>query len=191
MDTPIPNDVRNDALLKPSKKFTLLLILVVSGFLALALFAMKQPGDILAWAFALVCIALIVVLCLWLHPNSSFLVLNNVEFRVRHMFSSTRYYWVNVDRFVIGEGPTGQRIVRFFLKGKGLMFAIKTLPDTYGLPARELAELMTHWHERACRGEDGVWHETCLFQPKGLFEKPVPPESESPKPHVIRSSEIT
>jgi hypothetical protein len=190
METSFPQPAKSDALLKPSKKFTLLLMLVVGGFLAVALFALHQAGNVLAWAFALVCVALIVVLTLWLHPNSSFLVLNNVGFRIRHVFTSNQFYWMNIDRFVVGEGPTGQQIVRFFLKGKGLMFAIKALPDTYGLPAKELADLMTRWRDRALHGDDRVWHETCLFQPKGLFEKPIPEESEPSRAHVVRTNEI-
>ena len=101
---------------------------------------------------------------LWmLLPNSAYLLLTTTGFTVRTLFKQKDYRWAEVEDF----GATilrGKPWVVFTLSREGKVNLPETslrglnkavsggddnLPDTYGMSAEELAELMNQWKKRS------------------------------------------
>jgi hypothetical protein len=118
----------------------------------------------LAWfSFIFFCFCTI-VFTIQLLPGSSSLTLDADGFETRaFFFRRIRSRWQNVTNIKAASGlpPASARVKIiwynddqwkrwWFARQETAIFGYNTcLPDTYGLPAEELADLMTRWQERA------------------------------------------
>lgn len=133
-------------ILRPQKAYTWVLILFALLFVAFGLWSLVRFNTVSAWPLTVACVLLVMILLLWLMPNSSYLLLDEVGLQIRHLFKTTRYRWDDIQKFWADRRVTGQSGVYYLLNGKRLM-QVHFLPDNYGMKPRELAILLNEWRQ--------------------------------------------
>jgi hypothetical protein len=130
------------------------LLFVVVGFLA------RGDGGWLAWssiAFFGLCF---VVLVVNLAPGSAHLRLDSHGFEVRSLFRSHSYRWEDVKEFGVGHVGLRRMVMFNFAaefrqqgRGRGVAAFLTgwegALPDTYGVSAEALAEMLNERKRKA------------------------------------------
>ncbi len=123
---------------------------MITGFIAMEGNLFIKWGTILFFGLG------VVVFIVELLPNSAYLKLTNEGFEVRSLYRSNFTKWVEVDRFGIfyirfyamvvlnfteehKKHTIGKKIARSLSPYQG------ALPQTYGMKAIKLAELMNEW----------------------------------------------
>jgi hypothetical protein len=155
-------------ILRPQKNYTWILILFALFFVAFGLWSLRQYHAVSAWPLTVACVLLVMILLLWIMPNSSYLQFDEVGLRIRHLFKTSHYRWDEIQKFWADRRVTGQLGVYYLLNGKRLM-QVHYLPDNYGMKPRELAVLLNQWRQHICdESED-------------MVKKPFAKSEETPK----------
>ena len=124
---------------------------------------MVTEGNSMGWLVAIFCLGIPISIVQML-PGASSLRLETVGFTMRTLFRDSSYGWGQVTEFGVVEikqgGMTAHRMVGFNFVGKDaastggrkLSRALAgyegALPDTYGMKAQKLADLMNACRER-------------------------------------------
>lgn len=100
---------------------------------------------------------------LWmLLPNSVYLLLTPGGFTIRTLLKRKEYRWEEIEHFqsitlkgapwvvftLLGSGKVGRAETRLGWLNKAVSGGDDNLPDTYGMSAEKLAELMNQWKKR-------------------------------------------
>jgi hypothetical protein len=142
-------------ILKPSVFKTILCLLGSLCFVALTPLVIDKNA-IAAWSGLILFGLGVIVFIIQLFPNTSYLKLTEEGFEVKSLFKSHFTKWSDVESFEVGylgnnkavmfnysENHTKQKL------GKQVASAMTGaeggLPNTYGMKAKELAELMNEW----------------------------------------------
>jgi hypothetical protein len=141
----------DERILRPDK-WKLVPFLLLSLAFAVIGIRIVREGSASGWlaviGFSMSSAALAVMLL----SRSGDLRLDADRFTIRSVFGVRSYRWRDIERFVVA--PFGFfKIVAFTpipqRRGATAHGGVKeTLPDTYGMPAEELADLMNQWRER-------------------------------------------
>ena len=149
----MPED--NRLLLRPSKKGSLGLLLICSAFVALGVW-MVSKGELIGW-FASCFFGLgVIVAIVQLLPNASHLHLTESGLEVRTLYRSWSVSWKDVAFFATASIGHNRMVVfnysDHYDRAKMMRgFARKiagyegALPDTYGMKAEELADMLNSW----------------------------------------------
>jgi hypothetical protein len=143
--------------LSPSRRKWILILLIAIGFTAGGVW-MVGRGDTAGWFvagfFGLCAISAVVALL----PGANGLKLDRDGFAIIQLFRNRSYRWQDATGFATTR-ITGQKMVVFddataaggalASVNVGLVGRNAGLPDTYGLGADALAELLTFWRARA------------------------------------------
>jgi hypothetical protein len=141
--------------LRPRRTKHLLLTGVAAAFCGIGLL-MIRDGDPRGWfclAFFSLCALIFLV---QLVPGASYLKLDAQGFTVRSLFRSTSYTWSEIVAFAPGRvggnrgvvfnlTPDSERQRRLRRFNAATLGAEAALPDTYGLSAERLAEILNEW----------------------------------------------
>lgn len=156
-----PDDLGDTLVLRPSLWKHMLMLAGSLGFVAIGVFIMPA-GDWTRWlvtGFFGLCAAVFVTQLL---PGASYLKLDREGFEFAAMFRKTCITWSDVSPFAAGyisankmvlfeltEGSPGAPSRRIASIARNLAGAAGALPDTYGMKAEALADLMNRWRDRA------------------------------------------
>lgn len=148
----------NQKLLKPNKLkwvgiFLLCLALIGGGVF------MIRDGQRAGWFVFLFFAAGALTGLVQLLPNSSFLLLTYEGFTVRSLFRTYSTRWSEVKGFVPAQISRSKLVAYDFAEGysqkttsrsiaKSMSGYEAALPDTYGMKAEELADLMNQWKQK-------------------------------------------
>lgn len=138
--------------LRPRRWKTVLMLLVSLGFVSLGT-VLNRDGRLAGWlatGFFALCA---VVFAIQIHPCSSFLLLEKDGFTVCPLFRSQKLGWDRVREFGVAEVGLSRLVGWNFVAGpsqapqmravsKKLAGYEGVLPDTYGMTAGQLAEIM-------------------------------------------------
>ncbi len=159
------DDLGDTLVLRPSPWKLLLMLAGSLGFVAIGVF-MMPAGEWKSWlviGFFGLCAAVFLAQLL---PGASYLKLDRDGFTYAALFRTTTVAWTEVSPFTAGY-ISANRMVKFDLSdarltadgtrtaaavARGLTGASGALPDTYGMSADALAELMNRWRARALTG---------------------------------------
>lgn len=143
--------------LRPSPKKWLVVLAIAIAFTVLGamMVADGAPGGWFATIFFGLCagVALVVLV-----PGSMYLDLRRDGFETSHLFRRRRYAWSEVGRFTAVDVVSRPMVVfdrlgaapsRLGKLNAAVAGANDALPDTYGMDASELADLMNAARERA------------------------------------------
>ncbi len=147
--------------LYPSRAKAILLLLVSLAFVVSMIVShgieRGIAGSFVVLFFGLCAIVFIIQLI----PGASHLKLSEDGFSVRALFRKSKSYsWSNVSDFRAVTASPGRKIVVFDSLGnsttlrkmnRAVVGATDGLPDTYGMKAEELADLMNSCRSRALR----------------------------------------
>ena len=136
-------------LLRPQRRYTWCLLVFALCFSGFGIWSLWRFQTVSAWLLIVTSVLLIFFLVLSLLPNSSYLILNNTGFRIRHMFMLSDYKWDDVAKFFIGRRFSDQGAIFFLLRTKSMFFHVKTFPENYGLYPEELYKLLNMWWNHA------------------------------------------
>lgn len=158
----------NRLLLRPSKIGTLGLLLVCSLFVAIGVW-MGSRNELMGWFVASFFGLGIIVAAVQFLPNASYLLLTADGFEIRTLYRTSFRFWNEVEYFstvtVKHNGMAVKSMVAItfaehYDKAKmmrGISRAIAgcegALPDTYGMKAEQLAELLNEWKNRFSEGQ--------------------------------------
>jgi hypothetical protein len=149
-------------MLWPSKRKTLLYLLLCLALTVMAAFMIATGGGAMGWVglilFGLGALTLVVQLM----PGASYLNLTPDGFIICSLFRKWPLIrWAEVSEFRVVTVPRRRKMVVFdwsrarnarLLKvSRALVGAGEGLPDTYGLKPQELSETMNHWRRNATR----------------------------------------
>jgi hypothetical protein len=140
-----------------------LAFLLVSVLFVLGGIWLREDGSVAAWLTIVVFGLSAAVFSANLLPGSSYLKLTSEGFERRVLFRTHSEAWKNIQRFEAYRNPTSSsRLVGFFYEpdyassargaagrkiSRSMVGVDGALPDTYGMSADELAELMNNWLE--------------------------------------------
>lgn len=149
--------------LTPSRRRHVVLALLSAALLATGIWMISE-GQGRGWPVAIFFGLCLVVFVVNLLPGAAYLELRQDGFTFRSLRRSTSYEWRDVDSFHEWRNPASiQRLVGMdlaphveattpagglFLKVNRKVGAEALLPDTYGLKASELAQVMQAWRDR-------------------------------------------
>jgi hypothetical protein len=148
-------NAERERVLYPSRGKLLRLLAMTAGFTALGVW-LGLSGKGMGWVTA-ACFGLgVVVFAVQLLPGSAYLKLGPDGFVTCTMFRAHSRRWSDVDRFEAGRIGLNRMVVFDFAPGYARSAAAReaaagltgwegALPDTYGMPAEELAELMNRY----------------------------------------------
>lgn len=130
-------------MLRPSRLPTVLLLVSMLGLTAVGIWLLQHPLPV-GWGMAVGGGLASLVSAIQLLPNSAYVRLTTEGLTVRHLFRMRRVSWSDVEWCF----PTKRGVqIRYVAHRGGRTMA--TLPDTYGMPPRELAALLNRWRVRA------------------------------------------
>ncbi len=100
-----------------------------------------------------------IVFALHLLPNASYLRLTSEGFTTCSLFRSHSYSWTEIENFAVGYASRMKTVVYNYSSSyknqnalrkmnKGIFGFEAGFPDTYGMSAEELADLMNNWKRR-------------------------------------------
>lgn len=151
MDAPGNETLR----LTPSKTRTAILFVAMIIWLLLGATRYVTVGGILMLALAVVGLAGAVVYGLMLLPGSSYLEASGQGLTVCTAFRKRSHAWQEIESFYV-DTILARKVVKYRLSaaapvedGGEARVREETLPDTYGLPAQELAERLNSFRRRA------------------------------------------
>ncbi len=150
---------REELVLRSSGTKRLWLGLMSAGFVAVGLWMVRSgnPQGWLVFGFFALCL---MVFCVWmLFPNANYLRLTQDGFEMRAMFRSHFYRWRDVAAFEPVRIYGGKYVSIIFAPtylaapiGRDVSAALTgiqgMLPDTYGMTAEALADLLNDWRVR-------------------------------------------
>lgn len=162
-------------ILRPQKTYTWILIVFALLFVAFGLWTIREHKEaVSAWPLTVACVLLVLILVLWLLPNSSYLLMNEEGLQIRHLFTTTRFRWEEIQKFWADRRMTGQMGVHYLLNGRRLI-QVRYLPDNYGMDPRELAMLLNQWRLHVCQESESS---AAVETPSLPSPPPVPLPSE-------------
>jgi hypothetical protein len=149
--------------LYPSRRKWMLVLAGCAAFVTIAIWMVStgNGGDVLyGWLALLFFGCGVLVSAIMMVPGAGSLTLDRDGFEIINMYRRSFFRWSDGSGFTAKIlPPATQHVVVFDSAGaahKSLgrlntMFAGRNagLPDTYGLPAKDLAELLSKWRERA------------------------------------------
>jgi hypothetical protein len=164
-----------ERVLRPGRVKSLLMLGVSLTFVAVGLLGLLWPrADGAAeeeerWAMwaCVVFFGLGVIVCvLQFLPRSSFLRLGPEGFTIRALYRERTYRWEDVDTFGVTQvsfnkmvgfnfAPHFDRAARLRRVNKAIAFFEGALPDTYGMKAEDLADLMNEYKHRHAATTEG------------------------------------
>ena len=141
--------------LKPSIFKTILCLLGSLVFVATTPLVMETK-PIIAWLELILFGLCTIVFTIQLFPNTSHLKLTEEEFEVKSIFKSHFTKWSAIESFGVGYMGNNKAVIFNYSEnhtkqklGKQIASAMTGaeggLPNTYGMKAKELAELMNEW----------------------------------------------
>ncbi|MEQ6123281.1 STM3941 family protein [Pseudotenacibaculum sp. MALMAid0570] len=144
--------------LSPSIFKYLLLLVICSSFVYLGFFRIEIEPNI-AWGTIIFFGLGVIVAILKLIPGSSYLKLTKEGFEIRSLYRSHFTKWNDVENFRVNSIRTWysyNKMVMFdyhknhtkYTFGKRLS---KALPETYGMSAQKLSELMNEWKSKSIK----------------------------------------
>lgn len=151
----------SDVVLRPSMRKLLRYMLGCAVFVAIGIFALARDEGPIGWMCVAPFSVGLLVFAVQLLPNASYLRLTNSGFEFCSMFrKSDLIPWGDVSHFrVAAVPPSTTNLVVYDLEkpsahahrrvNRALIGASDALPDTYGLDAEELADVMNSWRHRA------------------------------------------
>ena len=146
--------------LYPNRSKWILLFAVSASFAAFgAVVLVKQDSSAMMWFCVLFFAVCAVVFGAYLLPGSASLTLDTDGFRVKHFYFVRKSHWQTVTNIQAASAPpsrtkfvryndtqwNGWKLARWETARLGYN---AMLPDTYGMSADDLAELMTQWRDR-------------------------------------------
>jgi hypothetical protein len=141
--------------LYPSRSKFLMLFAGSSAFVAVGVVTLLQDGSSAkAWFIVLFFALCAVVSAAYLLPGAASLTLDANGFRLKQFYFVRKSRWENVTNIHTGYTPPSRtKRVRYNdAQWNGWRIATLdynlTFPDTYGMPADDLAALMTQWRDR-------------------------------------------
>ena len=149
--------------LYPSRRKSILRLAGTASFVALGVVVLaKQDNSTAMWfcvSFFAICVLIFFVFLL---PGSASLTLNMNCFRIKTLYFVRKSKWQNVTNIHAASEPiSGLQLVRYNdTQWNGWKLAKwetsrlgynAALPDTYGMSADDLAELINRWRDRALR----------------------------------------
>ena len=156
---PIPARFPGPVTLYPSRK-KWLLVLAVGVVLAVGGVLMIRSGDLKGWLVLIFFAAVSLTAAAVMLPGAGALTLDRDGFEVTNLFRRHRTRWQDASGFTATDiPPARQRFVvyddarvstrRIAKVNVAIAGRNASLPDTYGQPADELAELMAAWRASA------------------------------------------
>jgi hypothetical protein len=142
-------------ILRPNRLKTIVLLLICIFFVILGIFTIEQNSFRALYGILFFSLCMIVFI-LQLIPNSSYLKLTRNQFEIRSLFKSSYTKWSDVEIFRTGYIRNSEMVMFDFSKehkkhniGKNIAKFLTSnegaLPNTYGMKAKDLAELMNKW----------------------------------------------
>ena len=152
--------------LKPSPLKTILLLLVSLAFVATTPITMEK-NPMMSWLGAIFFGLCIFVFVIQLIPNSSYLKLTEEGFEVKSLYRSNFTKWSDINFFGVGEINNNKMVLFIYSENhtsqklgkevaRGLTGGEGTLPNTYGMKADKLADLMNEWKTDSESWERGL-----------------------------------
>ena len=152
-------------ILRPTAYKMILYALICAGFMAISFFLLKErPG--LGWFSIILFGSGLVIFIMQLIPGASQLELNEEGFIITSLYRSNMTRWSDVKVFKQGYLGRSKAVMFDYVYSHKKASTMKSiskeisgshgaLPDTYGMKAEELLELMNSWKERYGRvGEE-------------------------------------
>jgi hypothetical protein len=134
--------IDGERILRPNKWRLVPHLLLSLAFLAIGIRMIRDGaagGWFVAIGFGMTAAALVFLL----RSQGSYLQLAPDRFTVRSLVSLRSYRWQDIERFAVM--PFGLSKLVGFTVAPGHR---ETIPDTYGMPPQELADLMNEWRDR-------------------------------------------
>ena len=152
---PLDMDQMNIRVLRPNRLKTIA-IAVGSTLFATVGAWLVSAGESTGWGLAIFFGILALVFGVTALPNSSYLELRPDGFRVCSLFRSHNFLWSEVESFEVGEigvqpmivfnfSSSYQQSPRLRKVASNLAGSEGALPDSYGLPLSELAQLLNEY----------------------------------------------
>ena len=141
----------DERILRPDK-WKLVPFLLLSLAFAVIGVRIVREGSASGWLAVIGFSMSSVSLAVMLLSRSGDLRLDADRFTIRSVFGVRSYRWCKIERFIVA--PFGFfKIVAFIPTPRRHVVTNdsqvkETLPDTYGMPAQELADLMNEWRNR-------------------------------------------
>lgn len=132
--------------------------MVSSSFVAIGSYLIEE-NPFMAWMTIIFFGLGVIVFVIQLMPNSSRLKLSKDGFELKNLFKSDFTKWSDVDKFRVGYVGRTKMVKYDFSRehnkynvgkkiAKSLSGSEGALPNTYGMKAKELAELMNDWKSK-------------------------------------------
>lgn len=145
-------------ILRPNPIKTIAFLIVGALFVVIGFYLMEE-NPFMAWIAIIFFGSGVIVFAIQLMPDSSILKLSNDGFEVKNLFKSDFTKWSDVNQFRVGyAGQTkmvmfdfsrdhkkhnvGKKVAKFLSGNEG------ALPETYGMKAKDLSELMNDWKSK-------------------------------------------
>jgi hypothetical protein len=149
------SQIKDEVILRPRKSSALLYLMLCAAFTAggIWMIANDKPAG---WSVSSFFGLGVVVFIVNLPPSSSYLLLKKEGFTVCSLYRKSSFKWSDIEEFVVGYliGPkmvvfnfslTYDRQQKSRIISKAIAGYEGALPDTYGMSAKELAELLNNW----------------------------------------------
>jgi hypothetical protein len=144
-----------EVILRPRKSIALLYLTLCAIFTVIGIL-MIADNKVMGWFVSSASGLGVVVFILLMLPKSSYLLLKEDGFSVCSLYRTSSLKWSDKEEFGVTT-IIGPRIVGFNFSStynrqqkvrkisKNMAGYEGALPDTYGMPAKELAELLNNW----------------------------------------------
>jgi len=153
-------------ILRPSRLKTILLLIVSLAFVATTPITMEK-NQTMSWLGAIFFGLVALVFIIQLFPNSSYLKLTEEGFEVKSMYKSHFTKWSDIEYFGVGEISNNKMVMFIYSENhntqkigkeiaRGLTGGEGGLPNTYGMKADKLADLMNEWKTDSVSWERGL-----------------------------------
>ncbi|MBO9514267.1 MAG: hypothetical protein J7549_09130 [Variovorax sp.] len=151
--------VADSVLLKPSRRKHLLLLAVACAFVAGGVISLHAGHPLAGWLGIVFFGFCALVFAAYLVPGGNHLRLGAEGFTVRSLFRDWHVAWPDTSEFFVARisgnksvcwnySSTYSKYTRSRIIARGLTGAEASLPDTYGLSADDLAQLLNQWRAR-------------------------------------------
>ena len=131
-------------------------LLIVSVLFVTCGFYLIDKNPFLAWMIITFSCLGVIVFSIQLIPNSSHLKLTREGFEVKNLFKSDFTKWSDIEKFRVGYAGRTRMVMYDYSKefkkykvgkkiAKSLSGSEGALPNTYGMKAKNLVQLMNHW----------------------------------------------
>ena len=149
------SQIKDEVILRPRKSRALLYLMLCAIFTVIGIL-MIADNKLMGWFVGPTFGLGVVVFILLMLPNSSYLLLKEDGFTVCSLYRTSSLKWSDIEGFEVTT-IIGPKIVGFNFSStynrqqkvrkisKNMAGYEGALPDTYGISAKELAELLNNW----------------------------------------------